>query len=686
MFTKHLCHFVLGSILAFRAAAADSTRLFVATGGNEQWSGRLERPSADRSDGPKASLEGALQAVRALRRDGQATGAISLSLREGRYELSQPVKLLPDDSGFSADQPFTIEAYPGEKPVLSGGRRVLGWHRVPDQPNLWQTEIPEVADGRWYFRQLFVDGVRKQRARTPNDGYFRVIGASPQDKPVRIKFHPGDIKKAWADAEDVELVALLAWADLRMPIREVDEVAGVAKLAGDPRESNQESNARFYIENARDALDQPGEWFLDRKTGVLLYQGSRGEDLTRSEVIASRLDELLLIAGDFSKTKPVRNLVLRGLTFSHTDWTFGKNGYADTQAAIEVHGDVRAEGAVDCRIEDCTFAHLGGYALELGRGCQNNLIIGNEMVDLGGGGIRVGETAKRPEGFESNLGQVITDNHIHRLGRVYPPAVGIFVLQSSKNRLAHNHIHDLYYTAVSVGWNWGYQETPCHDNIVEFNHMHDIGQWMLSDMGAVYTLGIQRGTVVRNNLIHDVNSFTYGGWGLYPDEGTTGTVWENNVVYRTKSAGFHQHYGRENVVRNNIFAFGRERQMMRTREEEHTSFFFTNNIVYFDSGELLGSNWKGTHFVVDSNVYFDARPGASEEMLKFGSESLQAWRARGHDVHSIIADPQFVSPATYDFTLLPTSPALSLGFKPINIAEVGVRPKSKRATVSGTER
>ena len=253
--------------------------------------------------------------------------------------------------------------------------------------------------------------------------------------------------------------------------------------------------------------------------------------------------------------------------------------------------------------------------------------------------------------------------------------MGVIIFQSGTNRVAHNHIHDLFYTAISVGWNWGYQETPCRENIVEFNHLHDIGQGVLSDMGAIYTLGIQKGTVLRNNLIHDVNSFSYGGWGLYPDEGSSHIVLENNVVYRCKSAGFHQHYGRENVVRNNIFAFGAEHQLMRTREEEHLSFILTNNIVYFDSGTLLGSNWKNNHFTIDYNLYFDARPGAATQPPAFAGATFEDRRKRGHDVHSLVADPLFLAPREFDFRLKGSSPALKLGFKPIELSEVGVRRK-----------
>jgi len=261
---------------------------------------------------------------------------------------------------------------------------------------------------------------------------------------------------------------------------------------------------------------------------------------------------------------------------------------------------------------------------------------------------------------------------------VFPPAVGVLILQSAHNRVAHNHIHDLFYTAVSVGWTWGYRDSPCHDNVIEFNDMHDIGKFLLSDMGAVYTLGPQRGTVVRNNLIHDVNAFTYGGWGLYTDEGSTGIVLENNVVYRCKSAGFHQHYGKENVIRNNIFAFNKENQLMRTRDEEHLSFFFTNNIVLYDSGNLLGSSWKNDRFVIDGNVYWDARAAGNTTKMKFSNATFEQWHARGHDTNSLLADPLFVDAAKNDFRLKADSPALKLGFKPIGLRSVGVREKAER--------
>lgn len=639
--------------------------LHVATNGNDSAAGSLEAPLA--------TLAGALKIARAQRVPGHS---VSILLHSGLFALSEPLALDAFDSG-TADAPFTISAFERSKPVISGGRVLTGWKRVRD--NLWQTEVPAVRAGNWYFRQLFVNGRRATRARTPNTGtFFRMAGARIVDRPVHFKFRPGDIKSEWANDPALELIAFEKWTDFRQHIRSVNLESNVVRLSGFAAPHTRESGAQYFVENFADALDAAGEWYLDRETGVVRYLALDGEDLTRAEVIAPFLEDLMLISGEATRQQPAEHFTLRGLTFSHTDWTLGTNGHVDTQAAIAQRGDVRIELARHITIEDCTFKHLAGYAVELGRGAQGCRIIGNEMVDLGAGGVRLGENVVRTNAFDAATRNTITDNHIHQLGRVFPPAVGVLILQSSHNRIAHNHIHDLFYTAVSVGWTWGYRNSPCHNNVIEFNHLHDIGQSLLSDMGAVYTLGPQRGTVVRNNLIHDVNAFTYGGWGLYTDEGSTGIVMENNVIYRCKNAGFHQHYGRDNVIRNNVFAFNKENQLMRTRDEEHTSFFLTNNIVLFDSGNLLGSSWKNDQFVINRNVYWDLRHGTNVSRLKFSGVSWTNWQARGHDTNSIIADPQFVDAGNHNFRLKQNSPALKLGFQPIDLSRVGIRPRGQR--------
>jgi len=637
-------HFFFALLVALNLYGA--TTLYVSPGGAERGAGTQAQPLG--------SLAAARDKVRELRAAG-TQGPVTVIVKGGVYRLTETLVLEPRDSQ------VTYQGAAGERPVISGGRVITGWTK--GQGNIWTAPVTH------RFRQLFVNGRRAQRARTPTNGFYRIQGPSSQDKPFQLKFRGDDIRADWAGNPNVEVIALLAWAELRMPIASVDVAAHIARLTADPKPSNKETDARYWIENAPGSLDAAGEWLLDPAAGVVSYWPMTGEDLTRAEVVAPALVRLVRVEGKPENSELVRDVVFRNLDFRHADWTMPREGYSETQAAMSAAPAIevtRAEGIV---FDHCVVTQSGGYGIWFGRGSKRNSVTASQIYDLGAGGIKIGETVIRPAEADRTSGHTIADNNMHRLGRVYPSAIGVWVGQSAGNQIVHNHIHDLFYTAISVGWTWGYGETLCRDNNIDYNHLHHIGQGMLSDMGAIYTLGIQPGSTIRNNLIHDVYSFTYGGWGIYPDEGSTNFAIENNIVYRTKSAGFHQHYGRENTVRNNIFAFGDEFQLMRTRAEKHLSFTFEGNIVYYDGGALLGSNWSAPEFRMDRNIYWDARGGP----VLFAGNDLAAWRTKGYERNGRVADPMFVNPTSYDFTLLPGSPAWALGWKKIDLSRVGPR-------------
>jgi hypothetical protein len=163
----------------------------------------------------------------------------------------------------------------------------------------------------------------------------------------------------------------------------------------------------------------------------------------------------------------------------------------------------------------------------------------------------------------------------------------------------------------------------------------------------------------------------YGGWGLYTDEGSSHILIENNLVYNTRTGSFHQHYGRDNWVINNILAYSQTPQIVRSREEDHTSFIFERNIVLFDNGNLLGSTWKNGNWIIDHNLYWDT----SGQPLTFSGRTFDQWKAEGHDQHSTIADPLFTDAPNHNFHLKPNSPALPLGFQPFDYSQAG--PSSK---------
>ena len=668
---------------------------FVATNGNDHWSGRLTTPNRARTDGPVATLPAALKHIRAFKRENSSSvgKAPTVFMGGGCYFLEAPVIFTPEDSD------LVVAAYPDATPVLSGGRPITGWREITlDGKKLWAADVSQACKGEWCFRELWVNGQRATRARHPNRGYLSV--AELPDKAAewtqghsRFRFREGDLK-AWSTITNAEVVAMTRWVESRLPVTSVDEKERLITFS--KRSVFELAPGDLYCaEGAFEFLDQPGEWYLDVAAGTVYYLPRPGEQLASIQAVAPVLAQVVRFEGKPEAGQCVERVILSGLTFSHTEWNLpaaasgttnkssvipmepraGISGFG--QAAVGVPGAAWGEGVRGCVFQDCRFANLGNYGLELARGCQFNRILRCEFADLGAGGVKLGETAMRNQPAEQARGNEISHCRIHDGGRMFHSAIGVWIGQSPDNRIAHNLIHDFYYTGISIGWTWGYGRTLATNNTVAHNHVHHIGVKsdgdgpILSDMGGIYTLGMQPGTTIRNNLWHDIAGIRYGGWGIYFDEGSSSILAESNVVYRTTHGGFHQHYGATNVVRNNIFAFARDAQVQRSRPEPHPSFTFVTNIVYFDSGTLLSGNLSDDHFVFDGNLYFDARPEAKPGQLRVGPCTWEKWHERGHDRHSVVIDPLFVAPQQNDFRLRPNSPAFKLGFCPIDLSRVG---------------
>jgi len=687
--TALLCLAVAKAAIANQKSAIPLT-LFVATNGNDAWSGVLAAPNRQRNDGPLASLSGARDAIRRMRSGdaAQSSSPVSVLVRGGTYRLDAPFILESQDSGASK-APVLYAAYKKERPVLSGGRVLSGFRQ---HGKLWEATIPEVKDGGWYFHQLFVNGHRRQRARSPNDGYFRIAALVPGPMDAaskravvrdRFVFKPGDLQP-FARLSDVNLVLMHSWETSIHPLKSVDVESNTVQFAAPLKEwwgiGYWENAQRYYIENAFEALDAPGEWYLNRETGVLAYWPMPGERIEQTEIVAPRLLELARLAGKADEGKLIRNVTIKGLSFQHNDWELSPTGNSSTQAAVEVPAAVTADGANGCSFEDCEIAHVGTYGLWFRRGCQDCRIQRNKLFDLGAGGIRVGEDRMAKTDAAESSRNLVDNNHIFDGGRVYPAGIGIWVAQSSFNRISHNDIHDLFYSGMSIGWNWNDATNRTHHNIIEFNHVHHLGHAVLSDEGLIYCLGSSPGSVIRNNVFHDIWPYSTPpfGWGIYLDATCSGYLVENNVVFNTRSGGlFYNNGGHQHVVQNNIFALSADYALWPYWEKRPNTF--RRNIVLVTRGELLVKHAERTlqervkageslgEWV--ANLYWHTN-GA--QALKFFRRDFPAWQELGLDQHSQIADPKFANVSRYDFRLKRSSPALKLGFQEIDTAAVGL--------------
>jgi len=650
---------------------------FVAPDGSDAWSGRLADPSGSRNDGPFATVRRAQRAIREFHENDALLAPATVRIR-GIHQLRQPIVFKPEDSG-TAECLVTYTSYAGQRAVLSGGRRIGGWRKTED--GVFAADLPEAKAGNWYFRQLFVNGKRAQRARGPNEGYYRVPalvkakpGARWNEGVDRFRFEPGDIE-SWEDLNNVEVVVYHSWNTSRVRIASVDTQEHIVTFTGPTvfRPLAWDPDQRYYVENARELLDAPGEWYLDGLAGTLYYRPCTGEDMESAEVIAPVLAELVRFDGNPDTGKFVDHVQLTGLSFQHADWSLPEEGYGDPQAAVTIPAVIAGKGARWCAVENCEVAHIGNYGIWFSRGCKDNRIVANHVWDMGAGGVRIGEPNMAESDVTESSRNLISNNYIHDGGSVYAGAIGFWLAQSSHNVISHNEIHSLNYSGMSIGWNWNEAPNRTHHNRIENNHIHHVVSGVLSDAGGIYTLGTQTGSVIRNNLFHDI--FPYMGkpamaWGIYMDQGSNGHLIENNIVYNTLTGGIMNTGLPGNVIRNNVFAFSARQAAWRYRWNREPSSVFERNIFYLTQGDLFNqdagadddrSKW-------DHNLFCrtDGQP------MLFYDDDFEHWQARGMDRESLVADPRFVEPERFDFRLRDDSPALKLGIKSIDMTRNGL--------------
>jgi hypothetical protein len=673
---KKLC-FLIAVIVSFQGLVS-AQKIYLSPTGNDI--------NAGTPDKPLATLNAAAAKARDYRKDNQPAIPVEIIALSGDYFMMQPLILTTDDSGTPAS-PLVFKAEAGTKAVFRGGIQISGFEKVDEK--LWRAFIPQVAWYDSYFEQLYVNGRRAVRAKSPNDGFFRVKnvtetvlekgeGRSPELAVQKVELDNTDTASfasfSKQDFQDALIVFYHNWDNTRKRVTGFSKEASSVYIAGEGMKPWNPINnkSRYLVENFKAALDAPGEWFLERD-GYLWYIPLEGETIENTTFHIPVIREFISIQGDPSSGKKVENVKFENLVFEVAGYKTPPDGNEPAQAAAPVDAVVTLDFADNIEFRDCEIAHTGTYAFWFRRACSNCIVYQCYMHDLGAGGVKIGETIIRPDADEITNKITVDNNIIRDAGHIFPCAVGIIIFNASDNKLIHNEIADLRYSGISVGWVWGYAQSPSKRNLIAFNHIHHLGWGELCDMGGVYTLGASEGTVVANNNIHHVYSFDYGGWGLYTDEGSYGIIMENNLVYTCKNSGFHQHYGKENIIRNNIFAFNIRSQLQATRIEEHRSLSFTNNIIYLDRGTLLSSNWHKFNLFADKNVYWDTRA----KDIKFGDISFADWKKSGKDIHSIIADPLFVNPATFDFHLKNNSVAKRIGFVPFDYSEAGVYGSDK---------
>jgi hypothetical protein len=637
---------------------------YVSPAGCDRWSGRSPQPDQTAGDGPFATLQ---KAVEKSREEGKQNKKIIL--RGGSY-YNTSVVLKEEDSG------LTVEAMPGEAPVLYGGQRISGWRKEKNS-ELWFAEVPQVASGEWNFRMLQVNGRFCQRSRLPETGFYTYLtefkvrwmnscNGGWERKPTReelttIQYDPGDLG-AWLNIRNAELTVYHKWDESLAGLAHHDSASRTLILSnpcGHPPGAF--GTNKYAVWNVREGMTRPGQWYLDRNEGRVYYWPVKEESMEEAEVVAPTGYTI------FSFTEKVENVTIKGLTLSVT----GTPLIAGDFGAIRMPGAVQsAEGLENCLFTDLTVKNTGGHGVKLLNACRNTRVENCEISNTGAGGIVFMNNSK--EQPDNNIETVafcvplevrdvkpdcsITNNLVRNTGLLYPSAIAV---STRCCNVIHNEISDTSYTGIACG---GGNAT------IEYNHVSRVVQ-ALNDGAAIYVTFCKNGTV-RGNVIRDIQEAA-GTENLknaiYLDEMCEGWQIEGNLVINCTQPEFN-HIASNNILKNNVFLSDGPIILNFRRCDR---FVLEKNILLAKGKIVLQGNKEAIVRFTD-NIFYSAS-GEYEEHYMERYELREITPLKEQEGIKR-ADPLIINTDACVYSFREDSPAWGLGILPVDVRTAGRLP------------
>lgn len=591
----------------------------------------------------------------------------------------------------------SADAALGKKARILGGRKITDWERgsFNGTPCIL-AKLPQNADGSYpTLNELFINGKRAQKTRFPKEGLLHAKATeTDREHPETHLLHAKWVEVYPEELKGIDVLNSTVsfyhyWIDEHTPIESYDEKSGrmvfkyPSRFTVTTQYNPEKTHAfRYYLQNVASTFGDKQHFFYDKNSGTVYYCPEDDSiDLEKIEAFYPTAKHLLRVVG--SEGTPIQNITVRNLEFFLSDSEYASRGCteieenallcaSDAQSTCNGDGAVELRYARNCSFENCEIHGVGIHALKIDLGSVGIRIESNRIYDTGAGGISVVGGSAEAGGAPTHH-NIIQGNTITDCGNCIAASCGVLVRHSSENLICDNDISHCCYSGISVGWVWGFAPSTTYANIIRRNHVHHIGDGILSDLAGIYLLGKQEGTVIEYNRVHDVRCAHYGGWGIYLDEGSSYVRVENNVVFSTQNESLYIHYGMFNTCKNNILALGDHLVSPTLRLGATFSLMLENNIFYTNgtpvynlSGHSIG-NGAFSHFHSGNNLVCNANGEAAVmanicETERSLSELQSIWRI---DCGSVEADPLFVNVKKRDFRLKDNSPAVTVGFVPI---------------------